>query len=80
MTEGRHPEPRPTHEVLPGVHLALPPDGEIETVFVFTKVRFEDGTSGWSWQSPGITNQEELLGALIMQVEALKASMLDAWE
>ena len=80
MTEARDPKPQPTYEVLPGVHLVMPPDGEIETVFVLTKVRFEDGTSAWSWQSPGITNQEELLGALIMQVEVLTSSMLDDWE
>ena len=80
MAEDRESRLRPIGEVLPDVHLALPDEGEVETVFVFTKVRFEDGTSAWSWQSPGITNQEELLGALIMQVEVLKSSMLDAWE
>lgn len=72
----------PIGEVFPDVYLAPIPDvGCVaETVFVFTKWRYDDGTTEWSWLSPGITNQEELLGALIMQVEVLKASMLDSWE
>lgn len=71
----------PIGDVFPGVHLAQLPDGCIaETVFVFSKVRFDDGTTAWHWLSPGITNQEELLGALIMQVETLKAQMLEYWE
>jgi len=36
-------------------------------MFVFAKVRFDGRTTSWIWKSPGITNQEELLGALIMR-------------
>ena len=71
----------PIGDVFPGATLtALPDDCVVETLFVFSKLRFSDGTTAWQWRSPGITNQEELLGALIMQVETLKADMLDAWD
>ena len=71
----------PIGDVFPGVRLAQLPTGCVaETVFVFTKVRFDDETTAWRWLSPGITNQEELLGALIMQVEMLKTQMLEYWE
>lgn len=83
MAEPETLERLPIGEVFPGVTLARLPDGcVVETVFVFAKARLEDGTTAWWWQSPGagITNQEELLGALIMQVEVLKASMLEDWE
>lgn len=80
MAEDREPTLRPIGEVLPDMRLALPDGCVVETAFVLTKIRFEDGTSAWSWRSPGIFNQEELLGALIMQTEALKLSMLDDWE
>ena len=81
MSEPDKLEQRPIGEVFPGVRLAKLPEGCVaETVFVFSKARFDDGTSTWFWLSPGITNQEELLGALIMQVETLKAQMLEYWE
>lgn len=81
MTEDERLEQHPIGEVFPGVTFARLPDGCVtETMFVFAKVRYEDGTAAWIWKSPGITNQEELLGALIMQVETLKAEMLDYWE
>ena len=73
----------PLSEVFPDVQMAPLPDGCVtETVFVFSKARFDDGTTAWYWRSPGagVTNQEELLGALIMQVEVLKAELLDSWE
>lgn len=81
MAEVNGLEQLPIGDVFPDVHLAPFPDNcVVETVFVFTKVRFEDGATAWSWLSPGITNQEELLGALIMQVETLKVSLLESWE
>lgn len=81
MAEMNGSERLPIGDVFPGVYLApLPGNCVAETVFVFTRVRFDDGTTEWSWVSPGITNQEELLGALIMQVEMLKASLLESWE
>ncbi len=81
MAEMNGSEHLPIGDVFPGVYLAPLPDNCVaETVFVFSKVRFDDGATAWSWQSPGITNQEELLGALIMQVEMLKVSLLEYWE
>lgn len=71
----------PLNDVFPGARLAPLPEGcAAETVFVFVKVRWDDGTGQWLWRSPGITNQEELLGALIMQVEVLKEQLLESWE
>lgn len=81
MADDKRLGPHPIGEVFPGVTLApLPDDCVLETLFVFSKLRFDDGTTAWQWRSPGITNHEELLGALIMQVETLKASLLDDWE
>lgn len=81
MVEPNELEHIPIGDVFPGVHLARLPAGCVaETVFVFSKVRFDDGTTAWHWLSPGITNQEELLGALIMQVEILKEQILENWE
>lgn len=76
-------ELRPLSEVFPDVLIPPLPDGCVtETLFIFSKARFDDGTAAWYWQSPGagITNQEELLGALIMQVEVLKSELLNSWE
>lgn len=71
----------PIGDVFPGVRLAaLPDDCVVETLFVFTKLRLDDGTSVWQWRSPGITNHEELLGALIVHAEMLKAQLLEEWE
>lgn len=81
MAEAEVCEQFPIGEVFPDVSLARMPDGCVaETVFVLAKMRFDDGTTAWSWRSPGITNQEELLGALIMQVEVLKTELLESWE
>lgn len=81
MPESEKSELLPIGDVFPGVHLAgLPDDCVVETLFVFSKLRLDDGTSVWQWRSPGITNHEELLGALIMHTEMLKASLLEDWE
>lgn len=83
MAEPDRLEQLPLSDVFPGVHMARLPDGCVtETVFIFSKARFEDGTTGWYWRSPGagITNHEELLGALIMQVEVLRTELLLSWE
>ena len=80
MTE-EESELHPIGDVFPGVTFARLPDGCVtETMFVFAKVRYDDGNTAWIWKSPGITNHEELLGALIMQVETLKAELLEDWE
>ena len=80
MTESTNLENLPIGDVFPGVRLAgLPENSEGETLFV-SKLRLDDGTSAWQWRSPGITNHEELLGALIMHAEVLKAQLLEDWE
>lgn len=71
----------PIGEVFQGAYLSPLPDGcVVETMIVFTKLRLGDGESTWQWRSPGLTNREELLGALIMQVEMLKENLLESWE
>lgn len=67
-------------DALQGMTMMQLPDGfEVETVFVLIKMRSDDGKTVWGWRSPGITNHEELLGALIVQVEMLKGQLLDDW-
>lgn len=81
MTEPNELGHLPIGDVFPGTYLLPMPDGcVVETLIVFSKARFEDGSTAWSWRSPGITNHEELLGALIMQVEMLKENLLENWE
>ena len=70
----------PIGDLLSGMSVMPLPEGfEAETVFVLIKMRTDDGNTVWGWRSPGITNHEELLGALIVQVEMLKAQLLDDW-
>jgi len=61
------------------------PDGhEAVTAYLLIKTRATDPEGEtqyeWSWRSPEIVNQEELLGALVSQTDLLRRSLLDQWE
>lgn len=73
----------PLDQMLPGVTMVPLPEGhEVETVYLLMKIRSTTGGDdyGWSWRSPEVVNQEELLGALVSQTDLLRRQMLDAWE
>lgn len=83
MTESNESERLPIGEVLPGVTFVPLPEGhEAVTVYLLIKTSRPDGDTefDWSWRSPEIINQEELLGALISQTDLLRRQMLSQWE
>ena len=83
MSESNGPGRLPIGEVLPGVTFVPLPEGhEAVTVYLLMKTRNPDGDTefNWSWRSPEIVNQEELLGALISQTDLLRQQMLNQWE
>ena len=81
MTEPNELGHLPIEEVLPGAMLMPLPEGdEVVTVYVLVKSRDAEGLTGWSWRSPEIVNQEELLGALVSQTDLLRDQMLKQWE
>lgn len=59
--------------------LPLPEGHTADTAWMLIKMRDSDGGINWCWRSPGISNQEELLGALLVQVELLKQRLVDDW-
>jgi hypothetical protein len=75
-------EPRvPISEALPGMGIHPFGEGEIPvSAFVLVKVLDEDGSPGWSFRTTEPPNREELLGALVVQVEILKASLTEDWD
>jgi len=66
-------------EVLPGIALH-PLDESAQPEFVFALIRYRDqqGT-GWVYRTSSAPNREELLGALVTQVELLKRELANDW-
>lgn len=63
-------------------HLDMPAldEGEqVEFAFILMKTTLDDEV-GWSFRTTGPPNHEELLGALIVQVDLLKRTMLSQWD
>jgi hypothetical protein len=55
--------------------------GEVPlSAFVLVKVLDSDGSPSWSFRTTEPPNREELLGALTVQVDLLRKSLLDDWE
>jgi hypothetical protein len=75
-------EPRlPAAEVLQGVGFHSLPDGsKIEQVYAVIKFRDTDNNVVWSYRTSSPPNREELLGALLIQVDLLRKELLDEWE
>jgi hypothetical protein len=75
-------EPRvPVTDVLRGleVHPLEPGETAIEA-FVLIKVLDSQGDTGWSYRTTNRLNREELLGALIVQVDVLRKELRDEWD
>lgn len=71
----------PIEQVLPGMGLHPFEEGEVPlAAFVLAKVLDREGNPGWSFRTTEPPNREELLGALVVQVELLKASLVQDWE
>ena len=70
-------------EVLPGlnIHPLLEGESAVEA-FVLIKTSVRTGrrlTSSWSYRTTKRLNREELLGALVVQVDVLRKELLDEW-
>jgi hypothetical protein len=74
-------ERAPIGEVLPGFTLHPLDDGWTPLqAFVLVKSLDEHGETAWSFRTSEQLNLEELLGALIVQVEVLRNKLTRAWE
>ncbi|WNM24384.1 hypothetical protein [Demequina capsici] len=69
----------PIGEALPGISIHELED-PAEWVFVLARTVADDGDKGWAYRTSGAPNREELLGALVVQVEVLKREICSEWE
>lgn len=71
----------PVTEVLTGleVHPLSPGDTPIEA-FVLIKLLTSDGHTSWAYRTTHRLNREELLGALVVQVDVLRKELRDEWD
>ena len=71
----------PVAEVLVGMALApLPSDWTPVEALVLIKCLDEEGSSTWCYRTTAPPNREELLGALVVQMELLRKELLEEWE
>lgn len=74
-------ERQPIGEVLPDFKLhPLEPGWTPLQAFVLVKSLDEEGGTAWSFRTSEQFNLEELLGALVVQVETLKRKLTKSWE
>ena len=71
----------PVSEVLRGLEVHPLDAGEtVVEAFVLIKLLDADGDVAWSYRTTNRLNREELLGALIVQVDVLRKSLRDEWD
>ena len=71
---------RPVGEVLQGLDvLPLPTGWTPMEAFVVVKCLDESGHATWCTRTTSRMNDEELLGALVLQTEMVKREMLGDW-
>jgi len=74
-------ERQPIGQVLPDFKLhPLAPGWTPLQAFVLVKSLDEEGGTAWSFRTSEQFNLEELLGALVVQVETLKRKLTKSWE
>jgi hypothetical protein len=74
-------ERRPIGEVLPAFTLhPLEPGWTPLQAFVLVKSLDDSGATTWSFRTSEPMNLEELLGALTVQTEVLKARLVGTWD
>lgn len=72
---------QPIGQVLPDFKLhPLEPGWTPLQAFVLVKSLDEEGGTAWSFRTSEQFNLEELLGALVVQVETLKRKLTRSWE
>jgi hypothetical protein len=70
----------PIQDALPGFKIHPLDDGWTPlNAFVLVKALDASGTSSWSFRTTERLNLEELLGAMVVQVEILKARLVTEW-
>jgi hypothetical protein len=81
-TEPEHQQERvPIGQVLDGLEIHPLDDGEKALeAFVLVKIEAADGEISWSYRTTRAPNREELLGALVIQVELLRRELLADWD
>lgn len=71
---------RPIGDVLAGLEIPpLEPGDTPVEAFVLVKVLTADGHTSWSSRPTNMLNDEELLGALIVQAEVLRHRLTSYW-
>lgn len=71
----------PIADVLGGMAIhALEPGATPLEAFLLIKLLDPEGEPTWSFRTTNELNLEELLGALLVQVEVLKKRLVDAWD
>lgn len=74
-------ERQPIGQVLPDFKLhPLEPGWTPLQAFVLVKSLDEEGGTAWSFRTSEQFDLEELLGALVVQVETLKRKLTKSWE
>jgi hypothetical protein len=74
-------ERQPIGQVLPDFKLhPLEPGWTPLQAFVLVKSLDDEGGTAWSFRTSEQFNLEELLGALVVQVETLKRKLTRSWE
>ena len=71
----------PLADALPGMTIhGFDSDQIPVSAFVLVKLLDDEGSPTWAFRTTETFNKEELLGALVVQVELLKASLVSDWE
>ncbi|SDU77296.1 hypothetical protein SAMN04488563_5489 [Jiangella alkaliphila] len=71
----------PVAQVLTGLEVHPLAQGETAIeAFVLIKVLDADGRPAWSYRTTNRLNREELLGALMVQVDVLRKELRDEWD
>jgi hypothetical protein len=71
----------PIEQVLPGMAIHPLESGEVPlSAFVLVKLLDRDGDPTWSFRTTEAPNREELLGALTVQLDLLRKSLLKEWD
>lgn len=71
----------PLSEALPGLRIHPFEDGAVPLgAYMLVKLLDGDGDPTWSFRTTERPNKEELLGALMVQVDLLRRSLADEWD
>ena len=71
----------PVADVLAGLELHPLESGDTPIeAFVLIKVLLASGHTSWAYRTTHRLNREELLGALVVQVDVLRKELRDEWD